>query len=358
MAKKVLIGAGALIAAPFVLIAGVAIQTTTTSEVANANPNTAAIGGGLKPGSVPPQYAPWVEKAAGACPGLPAPVLAAQLKQESGFNPNARSPAGAQGIAQFMPGTWKTWATDADGDGAASPLDPPDAITAQGRFMCSLLKKAKRSGYPGEPIELALAGYNAGWGAVQKYRGVPPESFAKGQTYHYVRNIMASAKRFTASAGTSSAVDLPAGYTVPTDTPPQVRTAIAWALKQKGGWYHLGGTCTDAHGSNSAHWCDCSSLMQQAYKAAGVTISRTTFTQVDEGEAVNIDAPQPGDLVFTPGSDGTASSPGHVGMYIGENRIIEAPRTGVKTRIVTYDSWRHSTSPITRIVAVRRIVSR
>ncbi|MEU5608097.1 NlpC/P60 family protein [Streptomyces sparsogenes] len=257
-----------------------------------------------------------------------------------------------------MPGTWKTWATDADGDGAASPLDPPDAITAQGRFMCSLLKKAKRSGYPGEPIELALAGYNAGWGAVQKYRGVPPESFAKGQTYHYVRNIMANAKRFTASAGTSSAVDLPAGYTVPADTPAQVRTAIEWALKQKGGWYHLGGTCTDAHGSNPTQWCDCSSLMQQAYKAAGVTISRTTYTQVDEGQSVNIDAPQPGDLVFTPGSDGTASSPGHVGMYIGDNRIIEAPRTGVKTRIVTYDSWRHSKSPITRIVAVRRIVSR
>ncbi|MFC9223135.1 NlpC/P60 family protein [Streptomyces hygroscopicus] len=357
MAKKILIGSGAALAAVFALAGGVSLQTTTTSNVANANPNTGAISGGLKPGSVPAQYEPWITKAASACPGLPAPVLAAQLHQESRFTPNAQSPAGARGIAQFMPGTWATWSVDADGDGVASALDPPDAITAQGRLMCSLLKKAKKSGYPDQPIRLALAGYNAGWERVRQFQGIPPKSWAKGETYNYVRLIMAAARKYTApSVGPSGNVALPAGYTPPSGAPPEIRTAIAWALTQRGGWYHFGGSCTDAHGADPTRWCDCSSLMQQAYKAAGITISRTTFTQVTEGQAVNIDAPQPGDLVFTPGSDGTAARPGHVGMYIGDNRIVEAPKTGVRTRIVTYDSWRNARSEITRIVAVRRIV--
>ncbi|UQI49660.1 bifunctional lytic transglycosylase/C40 family peptidase (plasmid) [Streptomyces sp. HU2014] len=355
MAKKLIIGAGAGIASLFVLIGGVAIQTTT-SDVANANPSTGAIGGDLKAGSVPPQFAPWIEKAAGACPGLPAAVLAAQLEAESNFNPNARSNADAHGIAQFIPGTWQSYAVDADNNGRASPYDPADAIIAQGRYMCDLLKDAKKSGIPGDPIELALAGYNAGWGAVVRFHGVPPRSFASGQTYDYVRSIMAGAKKFTAPAGPSGPVDLPKDFSIPRDAPEKVRMAVAWALYQKGGWYHLGGDCTNALGSNPAHWCDCSSLMEQAYRAAGISISRTTYAQVNEGQAVSMDAPLAGDLVFTPGSDGSASSPGHVGMYIGNGLVIEAPRTGVQTRIVPYSSWRNSSSPITRIVAVRRIV--
>ncbi|MFD0386483.1 NlpC/P60 family protein [Streptomyces stramineus] len=355
MAKKLLIGAGAGLGAFFTLIAGVTIQTTT-SDVASANPNTGAIGGGLKAGSVPPQFAPWIEKAAGACPGLPAPILAAQLGAESEFNPNARSEADAHGIAQFIPSTWQAYAVDADNNGKADPYDPADGIIAQGRYMCDLLKDAKKSGFPGDPIELALVGYNAGWGAVMRYHGVPPRSFARGQTYDYVRAIMASAKKYTAPAAPSGPVDLPKGFSIPADAPDTVRKAVAWALYQKGGWYHLGGDCTNALGSNPAHWCDCSSLMEQAYRAAGVAISRTTYTQVNEGQAVSMDAPMAGDLVFTPGSGGSASAPGHVGMYIGSGLVIEAPRTGVQTRIVAYSSWRNSSSPITRIVAVRRIV--
>src|SRR5215204_6024930 len=54
--------------------------------------------------AVPAEFRGFIEQAAEACPGLPAQVLAAQLQQESGFNPAAVSPAGAMGIAQFMPG--------------------------------------------------------------------------------------------------------------------------------------------------------------------------------------------------------------------------------------------------------------
>jgi cell wall-associated NlpC family hydrolase len=315
--------------------------------------------GGLRIGKsgVPPEYASLILEAAASCDqGLPPSVLAAQLKQESGFNPRASSYAGAQGIAQFMPGTWPTWAVDGNGDGRKSVWDPEDAIPAQARFMCSLLKKGKaHPEYNGSPIELALAGYNAGWGRVDQYKGVPPPSFAAGQTYHYVQNIMKMAATFAAPAASEDGT-LPVGYELPQGTPQKVRTAVAWALKQRGGWYQLGGDCTDALGKNPAHWCDCSSLMQQAYRAAGVSIPRTTYDQVNIGRQVDIDNPRPGDLVFNPGSDGSDARPGHVGMYIGKGLIVEAPRTGVKTRIVTYDSWRNSTSYLTRITEVRRVV--
>ncbi|WP_329375786.1 hypothetical protein OG625_00410 [Streptomyces sp. NBC_01351] len=67
-------------------------------------------------------------------------------------------------------------------NGRADPFDVGDAVIAQGRYMCSLLG--------GNVRRLALAGYNAGWGAVLDYGGVPPKSFAKGQTYWYVINII------------------------------------------------------------------------------------------------------------------------------------------------------------------------
>lgn len=320
--------------------------------------------GGLRIGKngVPAQYAPLILRAAADCKeGLSPAVLAAQLKQESDFNPHAQSKDEngdplASGIAQFIPGTWKTWGVDGNGDGRKDVWDPEDAIPAQGRLMCSLLKKGKaHPQYNGSPIELALAAYNAGWGRVDQYRGVPPSSFAGGQTYHYVQRILRMSADFAAPASSEDG-SLPVGYELAEGTPQEVRVAVSWALKQRGGWYRLGGDCTDALGEDPARWCDCSSLMQQAYRAAGVSIPRTTYAQVDAGRQVDIDKPKPGDLVFNPGSDGSDARPGHVGMYIGNGLIIEAPRTGVRTRIVTYESWRNSTSYLTRITEVRRVV--
>jgi cell wall-associated NlpC family hydrolase len=339
-----------------VLVLFIAVATGAHGNQVNlaAGATPAGAGGGdLRAGSVPAAYDPWIRAAAAACPGLPAPVLAAQLNQESGFNPKARSPAGAEGIAQFMPGTWETWKVDADHDGEASVWDAADAITAQGDFMCALLRKASASGYPGDPVALALAGYNAGWGAVQHYRGVPPASFAGGQTANYVAAIMASAGNYTAAVGADA---VPAAYALPAGTPPAVRIAIGWALKARGGWYHLGGDCTAPLGTAPAHQCDCSSLVQQAYRAAGVSLPRVSQDQARAGTAVSPDAPRPGDLVFTPGSDGTPAAPGHVGLYLGGGQLLEAPHTGAQIRVVTYSSWRLSTDPIMHVVAVRRVV--
>ncbi|MFF4010615.1 NlpC/P60 family protein [Streptomyces sp. NPDC001717] len=316
---------------------------------------------------VPAQYAPLILAAAADCgEGLPPAILAAQLWAESKFDPTAISRDGAgnpiaYGIAQFVPGTWASQGMDGDGDGDRDVMDPEDAIPSQGRMMCGLLRKAKaHPEYDGSAIEKALAGYNAGWGRVEQFGGVPPVTFAEGQTYNYVKSILAQSVKYTAPGGTGSdggPVELPAGFELPPNAPPQVRTAVAWALGRKGGWYQLGGDCTDAHGQNPRRWCDCSSLMQQAYRAAGVTIPRVTYDQINLPLKVDLDSPKPGDLVFNAGSDGSAASPGHVGMYIGSGLLIEAPRTGVRTRIVPYGSWRNSTNYMTRATGIRRVVS-
>ena len=78
---------------------------------------------------------------AGNVPGTDPPLLAAQLYQESGFDPTAVSPAGAIGIAQFMPGTWPNWASTQDGDGRKDIFNPADAIPAAARYDCALAQQ-------------------------------------------------------------------------------------------------------------------------------------------------------------------------------------------------------------------------
>ncbi|MGW6867126.1 peptidoglycan DD-metalloendopeptidase family protein [Streptomyces sp. NPDC054901] len=204
------------------------------------------VGGQLRigPGFVPAQYAGLIEQAAAACDqGLSPAVLAAQIKSESAFRPSAisRRPDGtpiAYGISQFIPDTWASQGVDGDGDGRKDPMNPADAIPAQGRMMCGLLRDARRHPeYNGSPTELALAGYNAGWGRVQQYRGVPPKSFAGGETYNYVQAIMADVAKFTAP-DTSGAPWMHGGWTKP------VNAAVTTGYHVPGGmWssgYHTG----------------------------------------------------------------------------------------------------------------------
>lgn len=140
---------------------------------------------------------------------------------------------------------------------------------------------------------------------------------------------------------------VPDRYSVPADAPTKVRKAIRWALAQLGTPYQWGGSCTAAHGLDLMGRCDCSSLMQQAYKAGGITLARTTYGQVKAGKPVSVGSLRPGDLVFT---EGTAKAPEHVGMVIGHGLIIHAPHTGDVVRIVTVASWK------SQILAARRLV--
>ena len=107
-----------------------------------------------------------------------------------------------------------------------------------------------------------------------------------------------------------------------------VSTAISFAEEQIGKPYLFGGTGPAAF--------DCSGLVMMAYKTAGVDIARTSQAQWATLPHVSANQVQVGDLVFFAGSDGTRTAPGHVGLVIGKNKMVEAYATGTAIRISTY----------------------
>ncbi len=101
-----------------------------------------------------------------------------------------------------------------------------------------------------------------------------------------------------------------------------------YAEAQIGKPYLFGGTGPDAF--------DCSGLVMMAYRAGGVNIPRTSEQQFADLPHVPANQVQDGDLVFFAGSDGTPAAPGHVGLVVGKNTMIEAYATGTPVRISTF----------------------
>ncbi|MFC4904893.1 transglycosylase SLT domain-containing protein [Kocuria oceani] len=171
------------VGAPIVSVAGIALVTDMQAAMGQCSPSAVVSDEDSEDAviNVPNGWGPLVEEAAKTA-GLPVSVVAAQLKQESNWNPNAGSSAGAQGIAQFMPETWAQY-----GNGG-NVTDPEDAIPAYGRYMADLKNEVKSlAGNDADQlVRLTLAAYNAGPGAVAQHKGVPP--FA--ETQRYVERIL------------------------------------------------------------------------------------------------------------------------------------------------------------------------
>jgi len=141
-------------------------STTTASTTASALPGAIPTSLGVPAGLVP------LFTSAAAHTGVPASLLAAVAKQESGYDPNAVSSAGAEGLMQLMPST-------ASGLGV-NAFDPAQAITGAAQLLGGYLQQYNGS------VPLALAAYNAGPGAVAQYGGIPPYP----ETTAYVNDIL------------------------------------------------------------------------------------------------------------------------------------------------------------------------
>ena len=127
---------------------------------------------------MPAQYDAMIRQAA-AANGVDPALLAALVRAESNFNPNAVSPAGAQGLTQLMPGT-------ARGLGVTNAFDPAQALNGGAKYLRQMLDRF------GGDVRMALAGYNAGPGAVARYGGVPPYA----ETQQYVERVLHYYRRY------------------------------------------------------------------------------------------------------------------------------------------------------------------
>ena len=134
--------------------------------------------------TAPPANLDAMIEAAGQKYGVSPNLIRAIAKNESGFNPNAVSPAGAKGIMQLMDGT-------AAGLGVTNPFDAAQNIDAGAHYLHNA-----ELHYGNDPSVLpkVIASYNAGEGSVDRYNGVPPYA----ETQQYVQNVMASLDGYNA----------------------------------------------------------------------------------------------------------------------------------------------------------------
>lgn len=181
-------------------IMGAAVgQTGTAGLVTAAAPESRGTGGAPLPSGALTPYAEIISRASRETRVEPE-LIEAVIMAESGGDPNALSRVGAMGLMQLMPDT-------AQALGITNPWDPAENILGGTRHLAGLLKAAPT--WPAEdgtpPIWLAVAAYNAGEGAVRKYRGIPPYPETQG----YVVTVASYYEGFRALALASAEGELP-----------------------------------------------------------------------------------------------------------------------------------------------------
>lgn len=276
---------------------------------------------------IPSEYQDAIDAAAEEA-GFSPNVIGAQIQQESGFDPTVESPVGAQGIAQFMPGTWAEIGQGGD------VFDPDDAIAAMGRYMKDLRSYMEDHASDDEHLlELVLAGYNAGQGAVQQHDYDLDLMFQSGgykeETKPYVENIKAAADGdYTSTCEHSDGGDVPEGDAVETamhlawDDKVELEFSAAASHGKEEAKPEFVETSTDINNDiHTAYFTDCgvfaatvmiSSGIDPDFPVRGTGIQRDYFQSSDDYEFF---VPQsegelkPGDILIVPG---------HIYMYTGE----------------------------------------
>jgi soluble lytic murein transglycosylase-like protein len=160
------------------------LASVTGAPAASATTDPAGTTGATAMTGASTPYAAEIDAAATKYNVDPA-LLRGLIRQESNFNANAASPAGARGLTQLMPGTAAALGVD--------PSVPAQAIEGGAKYLRQQLDRF------GDPAK-ALAAYNAGPGAVQRYGGVPPYA----ETQNYVRKVMGYAAEYRQAAPASA----------------------------------------------------------------------------------------------------------------------------------------------------------
>jgi cell wall-associated NlpC family hydrolase len=282
------------------MILGLGVIAGSVGGAGAASPNAQALA------DIPADYLRLFVSASATCPGLSWTIPAAIGKVESDFGRSTdagvhsgTNQAGAAGPMQIGIGgragdTFGAYDHPVPGDPAPtptggetppSPYNPTDAIYTAVRYLCS-------SGAGNTAtLNQAIWNYN--------------------HSQAYVRRVLAIAASYgTAPDGSGGAA----------------QTAVKFALAQLGTPYLWGG---EGNGG-----FDCSGLVQAAYAAAGIHLPRTAQTQHDAGPPLAWGAQlQPGDLVFF-GTGVTHVT--HVGIYLGDGQMVDAPHTGAVVRVEPY----------------------
>jgi cell wall-associated NlpC family hydrolase len=209
-------------------------------------------------------------------------------------------------------------ATDENGDGIASVYDPADAIAGAAKYLVA-------HGVQQDPATAIFSYNHASWYVQEVLQWA--STYAAGGFTIADTNQAGNAGTVAAGAGGQSCTEngVLASFVAPNAI---VGEAANYAEAQIGKPYLWGGTGPDAF--------DCSGLVMMAYRAAGVDIARTSEQQWQTLPHVPANKVVPGDLVFFAGSDGTPTAPGHVGLVISKNMMIEAYATGTLIRVSAF----------------------